>query len=169
MKHPLPHPLLLAIGGAALVLGLYLWVALPLADGLDLREKRLAQAMRALDEARLLAGQLAAAGQSPAGETLPEGFSLFSLVENVATKEKVKDNVEFMRPANRELGGGLREMAVDLRLTGLGMNQLLAFVQQVESPKRGIRIRQFILQPSQQGGVDADLSVAVSVQSDKAR
>ncbi|OLN30246.1 hypothetical protein DVDV_0656 [Desulfovibrio sp. DV] len=96
-------------------------------------------------------------------------FRCFSLVENVATRENVKNNVEFMRPANRELGGGRREMAVDLRLTGLGMNQFLAFVQQVESPGRGIRIRQLVLQPSQKGGVDADLSVAVTVQSDKTR
>ena len=169
MKRPLPHPFLLAAGGAALVLGLYLWVAVPLADGLAVREKRLAEARRSRDEAARLAGQLAAAGQAPAGETLPEGFSLFSLVETVATRENVKNNVEFMRPANRELGGGRREMAVDLRLTGLGMNQFLAFVQQVESPGRGIRIRQLILQPSQKGGVDADLSVAVVVQSDKTR
>jgi general secretion pathway protein M len=169
VKRPLPHPLLLAAGGLALVLGLYLWVAVPLADGLAAREKRLAEAGRTLAEARRLAGQLTAAGQTPAGETLPEGFSLFSLVENVATKEGVKGNVEFMRPANRDLGGGRREMAVDLRLTSLGMNQFLAFVQQVESPRRGIRIRQLILQPSQKGGVDADLSVAVAIQSDKPR
>jgi len=169
VKRQLPHPLLLAAGGLALVLGLYLWVAVPLADGISQREKRLADAGRTLAEARRLAAQLAPVGQGPAKEPLPEGFSLFSLVEGVATKEGVKANVEFMRPANRELGGGRREMAVDLRLTSLTINQLLAFVQKVESPSQGIRIRQFILQPSTKGGIDADMSVAVAIQADKPR
>jgi general secretion pathway protein M len=169
MKRPLPHPLLLAAGGLALVLGLYLWVAVPLAEGLDARKRRLVEAGRSLDEAKRLAGQISALGQVGAAEPVPEGFSLFSLVEGVATREGVKGHVEFMRPANRDLGGGRRELAVDLRLTGLAMNQLLAFVQQVESPERGIRIRQCILQPSAKGGIDADLSVAMSVAADKPR
>ncbi|MHC1788745.1 type II secretion system protein GspM [Solidesulfovibrio sp.] len=168
MKPPLPHPLLLAAGGAALVLGLYLWVALPLADGIALREKRLDAARHSLAEAQRLSAMLVAAGQTPPGEALPEGFSLFSLVESAATQEGVKAHVEFMRPASRDLGGGRREMAVDLRLTGLGMRQFLAFAQRVESPQHGIRIRQLILQPSPKGGVDADLSVAVQT-TDKGR
>lgn len=169
MKRQLPNPLLLAAGGIALVLGLYLWVAVPLADGIALREKRLADAERVLAEARRLAAQLAPTDREPASEALPEGFSLFSLVEGVATREGVKANVEFMRPANRDLGGGRREMAVDLRLTSLGVSQLLAFLQKVESPKQGIRVRQIILLPSTKGGIDADLSVAVSIQADKPR
>ena len=169
MKRQLPHPLLLAAGGLALVMGFYLWVVVPLGDGLALREKRLADAGKTLAEARRLAAQLAPAGQEQASQPLPEGFSLFSLVEGVATKEGVKANVEFMRPANRDLGGGRREMAVDLRLTGLTINQLLAFMQKVESPSQGIRIRQFILQPSTKGGIDADMSVAVAIQSDKSK
>lgn len=169
MKRPLPHPLLLAVGGAALVLGLYLWLVTPLVDGVAAREKRLDEARRTLVEAKRLSALLIPAGQTPAGEALPDDFSLFSLVEGAATQEGVKANVEFMRPANRDLGGGRREMAVDLRLTGLAMSQFLAFVQRVESPRQGIRIRQLILQPSPKGGVDADLSVAVAIQTDKTR
>ena len=169
MKRELPHPLLLAAGGLAALVGLYLWVVVPVTDGLDARKRRLAEAGRSLEEAKLLAGQLAALGQAPAAAPVPEGFSLFSLVEGVASREEVKGNVEFMRPASRDLGGGRRETAVDLRLAGLGMDKLLAFLQQIENPARGIRIRQLILTPSAKGGIDADLSVAMPQPADKTR
>lgn len=161
MRQALPHPSILAAGGLALALGVYLWVITPLADGITAREKKLADVRRTQTEARRLAGQLTTLKQGPAGPTLPEGFTLFSHVEGIATREGVKGQVEFMRPATRDLGGGRREMAVDLRLTGLGLNQFLAFMQNVESPEKGIRVRQLILQPSPKGGLDADLSVAV--------
>ncbi len=167
MKRPLPHPLLLAVGGLALALGLYLWVVAPLADGLAVREKRLAEARRTEAEAKRLAERLATLGQTPAGPSLPEGFTLFSFVEAAAAKEGIKNNVEFMRPASRELGGGRREMAVDLRLASLGLEKLLAFLQDVESPEKGVRVRQIILQPSQKNGLDADLSVAVVTEKAK--
>ena len=169
MKRELPHPLLLAAGGLAALVGCYLWVVVPVTDGLDARKRRLAEAGRSLEDAKRLAGQLAALGQAPAAAPVPEGFSLFSLVEGVASREGVKGNVEFMRPASRDLGGGRREAAVDLRLAGLGMDKLLAFLQQVEDPARGIRIRQLILTPSSKGGIDADLSVAMPQPADKAR
>lgn len=169
MKRERPHPLLLAAGGLAVLVGLYLWVVVPVTDGLDARKRRLAEAGRGLEEAKRLAGQLAALGQAPDAAPVPEGFSLFSLVEGVASREGVKGNVEFMRPASRDLGGGRREAAVDLRLAGLGMDKLLAFLQQVEDPARGIRVRQLILTPSAKGGIDADLSVAMPQPADKVR
>jgi general secretion pathway protein M len=169
VKRALPHPLLLAAGGLAALVGLYLWIVVPVVDGLDARKRRLAEAGRSLEEAKRLAGQLAALSQTPAAPPVPEGFSLFSLVEGVASREGVKGNVEFMRPASRDLGGGRREAAVDLRLTSLTMDKLLAFLQQVESPARGIRVRQLILTPSAKGGIDADLSVAMPQPADKPR
>lgn len=151
----------------AVLLGLYLWVVAPLADGITAREKRLADARRVEAEAGQLATRIDRAKQGPAGPVRPEGFTLFSYVEGAATREGVKNHVEFMRPANRELGGGRRESAVDLRLSGLAMPQLLAFLQRVESPAQGVRIRQLILQPSQKGGLDADMSVAVVTERPK--
>ena len=106
MKRERPHPLLLAAGGLAVLVGLYLWVVVPVTDGLDARKRRLVEAGRGLEEAKRLAGQLATLGQAPAAAPVPEGFSLFSLVEGVASREGVKGNVEFMRPASRDLGGG---------------------------------------------------------------
>ena len=169
MKRELPHPLLLAAGGLAVLVGLYLWIVVPITESLDARKNRLAEAGRALEEAKRLAGQMAALGQAAAVPPAQEGFSIFSLVEGVASREGVKSNVEFMRPASRDLGGGRREAAVDLRLAGLSMDKLLAFLQQVEDQARGIRVRQLILTPSAKGGIDADLSVAMPQPADKAR
>ncbi|WP_300159287.1 type II secretion system protein GspM [Solidesulfovibrio sp.] len=161
MNTRLPHPVVLAAGAAALAVGFYLWVAAPLADGLTVREKRLEAGLRAESEAKRLAAGIEGAQQGPPAPARPEGFTIFSFVEGAATREGVKDHVEFMRPANRDVGGGRREMAVDLRLSGLPMERFLAFLQQVEAPALGVRVRQLILQPSPKGGLDADMSVAV--------
>lgn len=161
MKTQLPNPWILAAGGVAVVVGFFLWVVTPLLDGIDAREKRLENARRVETEAVRLAGAIERAKNGPAGPARPEGFAVFSYVENAATQEGVKGHVEFMRPATRDLGGGRREMAVDLRLSGLTVPQFLAFLQRVESPALGVRVRQLILQPSQKGGLDVDMSVAV--------
>ena len=161
MNTRLPHPAVLAAGVAALLLGIYMWVVTPLADGLTVREKRLEVALRAEADAARLAAAIDRAQKGPAAPARPENFTIFSFVENAATREGIKDHVEFMRPASKDLGDGRREMAVDLRLAGLGMQQLLAFLQRVEAPDMRVRVRQLILQPSAKGGLDADMSVAV--------
>ncbi len=161
MNGRLPRPWMLAAGGAAVLLGLYLWVVSPLVDGIAAREKRLADVRRVEAEAARLAARLDQAKLAPPPPARPEDFTLFSYVEAAATREGVKDQVEFMRPASRDIGGGRRESAVDLRLSGLGLARFLAFLQRLESPALGVRVRQLILQPSAKGGLDADLSVAV--------
>ncbi len=161
MKTATPNPWILAAGALAVLAGVFLWVVTPLFDGITAREKRLENARGIEAEATRLAGAIERAQKGPSAPNRPEGFAIFSYVENAATKEGVKDHVEFMRPASRDLGGGRREMAVDLRLSGLSMPQFLAFLQRVESPDMGVRLRQLILQPAQKGGLDADLSIAV--------
>ncbi|WP_428568060.1 MAG: type II secretion system protein GspM [Solidesulfovibrio sp. DCME] len=161
MKSGRPNPWILAAGGLAVVAGASLWVVAPLFDGITAREKRLDTARGVEAEAARLAGAIERAQKGPGAPNRPEGFAIFSYVENAATKEGVKDQVEFMRPANRDLGGGRREMAVDLRLSGLTMPQFLAFLQRVESPEMGVRVRQLILQPATKGGLDVDMSIAV--------
>lgn len=167
MKTELPNPWLLAAGGVAAVAGLYLWLITPLLDGLTAREKQLGNAHTVEAEASRLAAAIERRKNGSTGPARPDGFAIFSFVENAATKEQVKDHVAFMRPANRDLGGGRREMAVDLRLTGLTMPQFLAFLQRVEAPALGVRVRQLILQPSKEGGLDADMSVAVVLDQGK--
>ncbi len=161
MNNRLPNPWLLAAGGLALAVGIVFWVIMPLADGITTRKERLAHTLRVEAEAIQLADSLRQAQSQPAGPTRPAGFTIFSFVENAATKEGVKSHVEFMRPANRDLGGGRRETAVNLRLSGLSMQQLLAFLQRLETAGQGVHVRQLILRPSPKGGLDADLAVAV--------
>jgi len=73
-------------------------------------------------------------------------FTLFSFIEERATKAKVKQQINSMTPSTSEGDGPLQESRVDLKLEKISLAQLVDFLQQVESTDDVVAIKRISIQ-----------------------
>jgi len=73
-------------------------------------------------------------------------FTLFSFIEERATKAKVKQQINSMTPSTSEGDGPLQESRVDLKLEKISLQQLVDFLQQVESTDDVVAIKRISIQ-----------------------
>ena len=73
-------------------------------------------------------------------------FTLFSFIEERATKAKVKQQINSMTPSTSEGEGPLQESRVDLKLEKISLQQLVDFLQQIESKDDVVAIKRISIQ-----------------------
>jgi general secretion pathway protein M len=73
-------------------------------------------------------------------------FTLFSFIEERATKAKVKQQINSMTPSTSEGEGPLQESRVDLKLEKISLQQLVDFLQQIESTDDVVTIKRISIQ-----------------------
>ncbi|MCX5869100.1 MAG: type II secretion system protein GspM [Deltaproteobacteria bacterium] len=73
-------------------------------------------------------------------------FTLFSFIEERATKAKVKQQINSMTPSTSEGDGPLQESRVDLKLEKISLQQLVDFLQQIESTDDVVAIKRISIQ-----------------------
>jgi general secretion pathway protein M len=73
-------------------------------------------------------------------------FTLFSFIEERATKAKVKQQINSMTPSTSEGEGPLQESRVDLKLEKISLAQLVDFLQQIESTEDVVAIKRISIQ-----------------------
>lgn len=73
-------------------------------------------------------------------------FTLFSFIEERATKAKVKQHINSMTPSTSEGEGPLQESRIDLKLEKISLQQLVDFLQQVESTDDVVAIKRISIQ-----------------------
>jgi len=73
-------------------------------------------------------------------------FTLFSFIEERATKAKVKQQINSMTPSISEGEGPLQESRVDLKLEKISLPQLVDFLQQIESIDDVVAIKRISIQ-----------------------
>ena len=76
----------------------------------------------------------------------PENFSLFSFLEQKAAQAGVKESIAYMKPSAVETDGALKQTMVEMKLKGISLKQLVAFLKLVESPKNIVGIRRISIQ-----------------------
>lgn len=88
-------------------------------------------------------------------------FSLFSFIEEKATKAKVKQQINSMTPSTSEGEGSLRESRVDLKLERISLQQLVDFLKEIESAKDVVMIKRISIQENsrEDGALDAVMQV----------
>ena len=161
MHAPASPRWLYSAGAVAVALGLYLWVFSPIQAQLKGLDQRIQETQRIVSELQGLSAAVNQAPEAATTTTLPEGFTLFSHVETAATKLKLKEHIEDIRPSTHDLGGGVRELVVDLRISGIDFATLLSFIQDMEEGQPNVRVRQITLQPASKIGLSADISLSV--------
>lgn len=88
-------------------------------------------------------------------------FTLFSFVEERATKAQVKEKINSMTPSTSEGEGPFQESRVDLKLEQISLAQLVDFLQQVESKDDVVMIKRISIQENskEEGVLDAVMQI----------
>lgn len=167
-KHLAPRErTLLIIGGAITVMSLFFVLAVdPLLSTLDRLNRQAAKKHKESAELEVLAQEYAvkqarlAASESrmPSADS---GFSLLAFLEDAATTAHIRDRIAGMQPQQQALPQGYQETAVDLRLEGVQMPELLALLREIEQAPYDLQVRHFQVRPKYDNPVNLDATIRV--------
>jgi general secretion pathway protein M len=156
------------IGAGALFLFiLFQFIIFPLTDGRDNLTKRLSSREKAVTEMRVMreryqkfteqSGSLA----SQLAQREP-GFSLFSFLEKGAADSDVKDQIAYMKPSDSVESDQIKQSQVEMKLQAVSLQQLIMFLEQVESPEQLVGIDRITIQDNtaEEGTLDVTLQMA---------
>jgi len=71
----------------------------------------------------------------------PKEFALFSYLESAAGEARIKEHIQYMKPSASPEPGPYRESTVEMKLEGVTLKQLAAYLHAVESPEYLVSIR----------------------------
>ncbi|MCL1980987.1 MAG: type II secretion system protein M [Proteobacteria bacterium] len=159
-------------GGALMLFVLVQFIVFPLLDGRAKLSRRLAAKGKAVAEMRLLQGQYQKIGQQAEALTTllaqrsPE-FSLFSFLEEKSAASEVKDLIAYMKPSESTERDQFKQSQVEMRLQGVDLAKLVAFLGQVEAPDQLVGIDKITIQDRSrnEGTLDVTLTM-VSIDQD---
>ncbi|HEU4685095.1 MAG TPA: type II secretion system protein GspM [Nitrospira sp.] len=167
-RHLAPRErLILAIGGAVVAGSLlFLLIIDPLLASIEKLERQAIRKQKERAELALLAEQYAAKQAKlaqreqhlpPAGGT----FSLLAYMEEAATTAQVRDRIVGMQPQQPTVIQGYQESAVDLRLDGVQLPQLLALLVAMEEAPYDVQVRHLQVKPKYDNPVNLDASLRI--------
>ncbi|MBS0168469.1 MAG: type II secretion system protein M [Nitrospira sp.] len=97
-------------------------------------------------------------GRMPAAES---HFSLLTFMEEAATTAQVRERITSMQPHVQSLAQGYQETAVDLRLEGIQLPELLAFLATIDQAPYDLHVRHLQIRPKFDNPVNLDATVRV--------
>jgi general secretion pathway protein M len=156
----------LAIFGAAALLvlmAIYQWGVVPAMEYKQELISRQEQARVRLKELRALSERYErakrSAGKDDSVGSKPSGFTLFSYLETRASKDGLKQKIDYMRPSTKALSGGLEERMVQMRLERVALETLIRFLRHVEFAREGIYVKRITIRSprSNPGELKVDL------------
>ena len=151
------------------VLGLSLLVILildPLLDTLDRLDRQEIRKQKDLAELSML-GQTYLAKRDRLAKTesrMPGAdshFSLLTFMEEAATTAHVRERITSMQPQVQSLPQGYEETAVDLRLDGIQLPDLLALLTAIDQAPYDLHVRHLQIRPKFDNPVNLDATVRV--------
>lgn len=152
-----------------IVLGLSLLFVLivdPLLDKLDRLERQAVRKQKDLAELTVL-GQtyLAKRDRLTKVESRMPGadshFSLLTFMEEAATTAHVRERIAGMQPQVQSLAQGYEETAVDLRLEGVQLPELLALLVAIDQAPYDLHVRHLQIRPKFDNPVNVDATIRV--------
>ena len=75
-----------------------------------------------------------------------EDFSLFSFLEQNASAANVKENIGYMKPSELSENDMVEQSMVEMKLQGISLKQLVAFLELTESSKNLVGIKRASIQ-----------------------
>jgi general secretion pathway protein M len=81
----------------------------------------------------------------------PNNFSLFAYIDRLAGKSQLKGNIAYMKPSTTNIKNSpLRLSTVEMKLNGLTMEQLTAFLHGIENENNAMWLRRITLSKGDQ-------------------
>lgn len=155
------------LGGVVVVLSLlFVIVVDPLAARLDRLERQAVRKQKDIQELIRLGQEYQsmrerltqAEGRMPSPESR---FSLMTFMEGAATAARVRERITGMQPQVQSLAQGYQETAVDLRLEGVQLPELLALLMAIEQAPHDLQVRRLQIRPKFDNPVNLDATVRV--------
>ncbi len=155
------------VGGIVLGLSLlFVLIVDPLLDKLDRLERQAVRKQKDLTELALLSqdyltkrDRLAKVeSRMPARDS---HFSLLTFIEEAATTAHVRERITSMQPQVQTLAQGYEETAVDLRLEGVHLPDVLALLVAIDQAPYDLHVRHLQMRPKFDNPVNMDATIRV--------
>lgn len=167
-KHLAPRErTVLMIGGLITATSLlFVLVVDPLLATLDRLDRQAAKKQKEIGELAVLAQEYTAkhARLIKAERRMPtaeSGFSLLAFMEDAATTAHIRDRIASMQPQLQPLPQGYQETAVDLRLEGVQLPELLALLMEIEKAPYDLHVRHFQVRPKFDNPMNLDATIRI--------
>ncbi len=158
---------IVVIGGVVIGLSLLFVLAVdPLLSTLDRLERQTARKQKDLHELARLSREYAAKRDqlATAEHRLPQTenqFSLLSFMEEATTAAQIRNRITGMQPQVQSLPQGYQETAVDLRLEGVQLPELLALLVAIDQAPYDLQVRHLKIRPKFDNPVNLDATVRI--------
>lgn len=167
-KHLAPRErTMLMIGGVITAVSLlFILLVDPLLSTLDRLDRQAGKKQKESSELALLAQEytvkharlVKAESRMP---TADSGFSLLAFLEDAANTAHIRDRIAGMQPQMQTLPQGYQETAVDLRLEGVQLPELLALLTEIEQAPYDLHVRHFQVRPKFDNPMNLDATIRV--------
>ena len=91
----------------------------------------------------------------------PAQFSLLAFMEEATTTAQIRDRIAGMQPQAPIVVQGYQETAVDLRLDGVSLPQLLALLVAIEQAPYDVQVRHLQMKPRYDNPVNLDATLKI--------
>lgn len=91
----------------------------------------------------------------------PTQFSLLAFMEEATTTAQIRDRIAGMQPQAPIVVQGYLETAVDLRLDGVTLPQLLALLATIEQAPYEVQVRHLQMKPKYDNPINLDASLKI--------
>jgi len=157
--------ILFGVGLVCVLLALIFWGIVPAYDyKAELRDKQQRTRVR-LQELEALKAEYEQA-KSSSGSTQAIGskgpeFTLFSYLEQQASRDGIKGQIAYMRPSSENLASGVVEEQVQMRLENIRLPSLVAFLKSIEFAPEAIFVKRMTIRSprSNPGQLRSDLVI----------
>ena len=159
--------IMVLIGGIVIGISLlFVLVVDPLLSTLDRLERQTARKQKDLHELALLSREYVVKQDRlmKAENRLPPSngrFSLLTFMEEATTSAHVRDRIAGMQPQVQTLPQGYEETAVDLRLDGVKLPELLALLAAIDHAPYALHVRHLKVRPKFDNPVNLDATLRV--------
>jgi general secretion pathway protein M len=159
--------MILALGAAVVIASLlFLLIVDPLLARIDKVERQTARKSKERVELSALASDYAVkqARVAKLQQRLPSGdgqFSLLAFMEEAAASVQIRERIVGMQPQQGTLQHGYQETAVDLRLDGVQLPQLLALLVALEQSPYDVQVHHLQIKPKYDNPVNLDATLRI--------
>jgi general secretion pathway protein M len=167
-RHLAARERMILAAGAAVVIAslLFLIIVDPLLDRVDKVERQTARKSKERVELAALAAEYAAkqARVAKLEQRLPNGdgqFSLLAFMEEAAASVQIRDRIVGMQPQQGTVQHGYQETAVDLRLDGVQLPQLLSLLVALEQAPYDVQVHHLQIKPKYDNPISLDATLRI--------
>lgn len=91
-----------------------------------------------------------------------EGFHLFSFLERLTVECGIRERISSMKPRERPVSDSYKESVVEVKLKGIDLSELAAYLYSIENPNRFLTINNLCLKPQRASPGKVEVSFEVS-------